>query len=72
MGGAPCDVIKLQIQEDEQDKVEAALFKALGCTSAVASSHPLCVGKTEELALTFKTTDAPKELGWWRTQSRPV
>lgn len=44
-------------------RLRPLVFKALGCISAVASSHPLCVGKTEELALTFKTTDAPKELG---------
>lgn len=53
-------------------RLRPLVFKALGCISAVASSHPLCVGKTEELALTFKTTDAPKELDWWRTLSRPV
>lgn len=44
-------------------RLRPLVFKALGCVSAVASSHPLCGGE----ALTFKTTDAPKELCWWRT-----
>lgn len=65
--GAPeCgDVMKLQIQIDEQDRIVDAKFKTFGCGSAIASSSlatEWVKGKTIDEALTIKNTDIVKEL----------
>ena len=65
--GAPeCgDVMKLQIQVDEQDRIVDAKFKTFGCGSAIASSSlatEWVKGKTIEEALAIKNTDIVKEL----------
>uniref|UniRef100_A0A8C9L0A6 Iron-sulfur cluster assembly enzyme ISCU n=1 Tax=Panthera tigris altaica TaxID=74533 RepID=A0A8C9L0A6_PANTA len=65
--GAPAcgDVMKLQIQVDEQGKIVDARFKTFGCGSAIASSSlatEWVKGKTVEEALTIKNTDIAKEL----------
>ncbi|EPQ09868.1 Iron-sulfur cluster assembly enzyme ISCU, mitochondrial [Myotis brandtii] len=65
--GAPAcgDVMKLQIQVDEEGKIVDARFKTFGCGSAIASSSlatEWVKGKTVEEALTIKNTDIAKEL----------
>lgn len=65
--GAPeCgDVMKLQIQIDEQDRIVDARFKTFGCGSAIASSSlatEWVKGKSIDEALTIKNTDIVKEL----------
>jgi nitrogen fixation NifU-like protein len=65
--GAPeCgDVMKLQIQVDEQDRVVDAKFKTFGCGSAIASSSlatEWLKGKTLNEALQIKNTDIVEEL----------
>jgi len=66
--GAPeCgDVMKLQIQVDEQTgKITDAKFKTFGCGSAIASSSlatEWIKGKTVEEALQIKNTDIVHEL----------
>lgn len=65
--GAPeCgDVMKLQIQLDDQDRIVDAKFKTFGCGSAIASSSlatEWVKGKTIEEALAIKNTDIVKEL----------
>ncbi|KAF0031452.1 hypothetical protein F2P81_016007 [Scophthalmus maximus] len=65
--GAPAcgDVMKLQIEVDEQGKIVDARFKTFGCGSAIASSSlatEWVKGKTVDEALTIKNTDIAKEL----------
>lgn len=65
--GAPAcgDVMKLQIQVDENGKIVDAKFKTFGCGSAIASSSlvtELVKGKSVDEALKIKNTDIAKEL----------
>jgi len=65
--GAPeCgDVMKLQIQVDEHDRIVDAKFKTFGCGSAIASSSlatEWVKGKTVDEAGEIKNTDIVKEL----------
>jgi nitrogen fixation NifU-like protein len=65
--GAPeCgDVMKLQIQVDENDRIVDAKFKTFGCGSAIASSSlatEWVKGKTVDEAGGIKNTDIVKEL----------
>ncbi len=67
MVGAPAcgDVMKLQIQVNEQGVIEDAKFKTYGCGSAIASSSLLTEwvkGKTLEEAKQIKNTDIAAEL----------
>ena len=65
--GAPeCgDVMKLQIQINEEGVIEDAKFKTFGCGSAIASSSlatEWVKGKTIDEALEIKNVDIVKEL----------
>lgn len=65
--GAPAcgDVMKLQIQVDENGKIIDAKFKTFGCGSAIASSSlatEWIKGKTLDEAGKLKNTDIAKEL----------
>ncbi|KAI3372855.1 hypothetical protein L3Q82_023308 [Scortum barcoo] len=65
--GAPAcgDVMKLQIQVDENGKIVDAKFKTFGCGSAIASSSlatEWVKGKSVDEALKIKNTDIAKEL----------
>ncbi|KAE8292149.1 Iron-sulfur cluster assembly enzyme ISCU [Larimichthys crocea] len=65
--GAPAcgDVMKLQIQVDENGKIIDARFKTFGCGSAIASSSlatEWVKGKSVDEALKIKNTDIAKEL----------
>lgn len=65
--GAPeCgDVMKLQIQVDDEDNIIDAKFKTFGCGSAIASSSlatEWVKGKTLHQALEIKNTEIVKEL----------
>ncbi len=65
--GAPeCgDVMKLQIQVDENDNIIDAKFKTFGCGSAIASSSlatEWVKGKPLDAALDIKNTEIVKEL----------
>ncbi len=65
--GAPeCgDVMKLQIQIDEDNRIVDAKFKTFGCGSAIASSSlatEWIKGKTLDEALEIKNTDIVREL----------
>ena len=65
--GAPeCgDVLKLQIQIDENDKIVDAKFKTFGCGSAIASSSlatEWVKGKSLDEAMEIKNTDIVREL----------
>ncbi|XP_020340702.1 iron-sulfur cluster assembly scaffold protein IscU-like [Oncorhynchus nerka] len=65
--GAPAcgDVMKLQIEVDDQGKIVDARFKTFGCGSAIASSSLVTEwvkGKSINEALTIKNTDIAKEL----------
>jgi len=65
--GAPeCgDVMKLQVQIDEQDRIVDAKFKTFGCGSAIASSSlatEWVKGRTLDEALQIKNTDIVQEL----------
>jgi nitrogen fixation NifU-like protein len=65
--GAPeCgDVMKLQIQVDENDRIVDAKFKTFGCGSAIASSSlatEWVKGKTLDEALEIKNTEIVNEL----------
>ncbi|KAK3582201.1 hypothetical protein CHS0354_023737 [Potamilus streckersoni] len=65
--GAPeCgDVMKLQIQINEQGIIEEAKFKTFGCGSAIASSSlatEMLKGKSVNEAFTIKNTEIVKEL----------
>lgn len=67
MVGAPAcgDVMRLQIQVNENDIIEDAKFKTYGCGSAIASSSLLTEwvkGKTLEEATQIKNTDIAEEL----------
>jgi nitrogen fixation NifU-like protein len=65
--GAPeCgDVMRLQIQVNDQGVIEDARFKTFGCGSAIASSSlatEWVKGKSVQEALKIKNTDIVKEL----------
>ncbi len=65
--GAPeCgDVMKLQVQVDEHDRIVDAKFKTFGCGSAIASSSlatEWLKGRTIDEALEIKNTDIVQEL----------
>ena len=67
MVGAPAcgDVMRLQIQVDDNDVIVDAKFKTYGCGSAIASSSLLTEwvkGKTLDQALLIKNTDIAEEL----------
>ncbi|MCB1862818.1 MAG: Fe-S cluster assembly scaffold IscU [Chromatiaceae bacterium] len=67
MVGAPAcgDVMRLQIQVNENGIIEDAKFKTYGCGSAIASSSLLTEwvkGKTLEEAQKIKNTDIAEEL----------
>ncbi|KAJ8286063.1 hypothetical protein GJAV_G00034150 [Gymnothorax javanicus] len=65
--GAPAcgDVMKLQIEVDEEGKIVDARFKTFGCGSAIASSSlatEWVKGKSIEEAQKIKNTEIAKEL----------
>ena len=65
--GAPeCgDVMKLQIEVDEQDRIVDAKFKTFGCGSAIASSSlatEWVKGRTLDEALEIKNTEIVRQL----------
>uniref|UniRef100_A0A8B9NU58 Iron-sulfur cluster assembly enzyme ISCU n=1 Tax=Apteryx owenii TaxID=8824 RepID=A0A8B9NU58_APTOW len=65
--GAPAcgDVMKLQVEVDENGKIVDARFKTFGCGSAIASSSlatEWVKGKTVDEALKIRNTDIAKEL----------
>ncbi|WP_343594797.1 Fe-S cluster assembly scaffold IscU [Acinetobacter sp.] len=67
MVGAPAcgDVMRLQIQVDDQGVIEEARFKTYGCGSAIASSSLVTEwlkGKTLDEAQAIKNIDIAKEL----------
>ena len=67
MVGAPAcgDVMRLQIQVNDDGVIEDAKFKTYGCGSAIASSSLLTEwvkGKTLEEATEIKNTDIAEEL----------
>ena len=67
MVGAPAcgDVMKLQIQVNDEGIIEEARFKAYGCGSAIASSSLITEwvkGKTLDEASHIKNTEVVKEL----------
>ena len=67
MVGAPAcgDVMRLQIQVDENGIINDAKFKTYGCGSAIASSSLLTEwvkGRTLEQAQQIKNTDIAEEL----------
>ncbi len=67
MVGAPAcgDVMRLQIQVNDDGVIEEAKFKTYGCGSAIASSSLLTEwvkGKTLEEAAEIKNTDIAEEL----------
>ena len=67
MVGAPAcgDVMRLQIQVNEQGIIEDAKFKTYGCGSAIASSSLLTEwvkGKTLDEAAQIKNVDIAEEL----------
>jgi nitrogen fixation NifU-like protein len=67
MVGAPAcgDVMRLQIQVNEEGVIEDAKFKTYGCGSAIASSSLLTEwvkGKTLEEAQQIKNTQIAEEL----------
>lgn len=67
MVGAPAcgDVMRLQIQVNDQGVIEDAKFKTYGCGSAIASSSLLTEwvkGKTLDQAREIKNTDIAEEL----------
>lgn len=54
------DLLKFQINVNEEGKIDKAVFKAFGCGSVIASSAyatELLVGKTIEEATQVKNTD---------------
>merc|ERR1711868_296183 len=60
--GAPAcgDVMKLQIEVDDNGKIIDAKFKTFGCGSAIASSSlatEMMIGKTVDEAQAIKNTD---------------
>ncbi|MCW9012408.1 MAG: Fe-S cluster assembly scaffold IscU [Gammaproteobacteria bacterium] len=67
MVGAPAcgDVMRLQIQVDDNGIIENAVFKTYGCGSAIASSSLVTEwmkGKTLDEAKEIKNMDIAKEL----------
>ncbi|KAA0450953.1 MAG: Fe-S cluster assembly scaffold IscU [Candidatus Thioglobus sp.] len=67
MVGAPAcgDVMRLQIQVDDNGVIEEAKFKTYGCGSAIASSSLLTEwvkGKTLDEAAQIKNTEIAEEL----------
>jgi nitrogen fixation NifU-like protein len=67
MVGAPAcgDVMRLQIQINDDGVIEDAKFKTYGCGSAIASSSLLTEwvkGKTLDEAAQIKNTDIAEEL----------
>jgi len=67
MVGAPAcgDVMRLQIQVNDEGVIEDAKFKTYGCGSAIASSSLLTEwvkGKTLDEARQIKNTDIAEEL----------
>ncbi len=67
MVGAPAcgDVMRLQIQVNDQGIIEDAKFKTYGCGSAIASSSLLTEwvkGKSLDQAAQIKNTDIAEEL----------
>ncbi|VDO12537.1 unnamed protein product [Rodentolepis nana] len=65
--GAPAcgDVMKMQIEVDDEDRIVNAKFKTFGCCSAIASSSlatEWIKGKTLDEASNIKNTDIAKEL----------
>ncbi|MCH9645754.1 MAG: Fe-S cluster assembly scaffold IscU [Proteobacteria bacterium] len=67
MVGAPAcgDVMRLQIQVNDDGVIEEAKFKTYGCGSAIASSSLLTEwvkGKTLDEAAEIKNTDLAEEL----------
>ncbi len=67
MVGAPAcgDVMRLQIQVDDNGVIENAVFKTYGCGSAIASSSLVTEwmkGKTLEEAKAIKNMDIAEEL----------
>ena len=67
MGGAPAcgDVMRLQIQVNDEGVIEDAKFKTYGCGSAIASSSLLTEwvkGKTLEAAAEIKNSEIAAEL----------
>ncbi len=67
MVGAPAcgDVMRLQIQVNDEGVIEDARFKTYGCGSAIASSSlatEWMKGKTLDEAATIKNTDIAEEL----------
>jgi nitrogen fixation protein NifU and related proteins len=67
MVGAPAcgDVMRLQIQVNDQGVIEDARFKTYGCGSAIASSSLLTEwvkGKTLDQALQIKNSQIAEEL----------
>ena len=67
MVGAPAcgDVMKLQVQINQEGVIEKAVFKTYGCGSAIASSSlatEWLQGKTLDQALEIKNTDLAEEL----------
>ena len=67
MVGAPAcgDVMRLQIQVNDNGVIEEARFKTYGCGSAIASSSLLTEwvkGRTLEEASAIKNTDIAEEL----------
>jgi len=67
MVGAPAcgDVMRLQIQVNDNGVIEDAKFKTYGCGSAIASSSLLpewVKGKTLDEAQQIKNTDIAEEL----------
>ena len=67
MVGAPAcgDVMRLQIQVNDEGVIEEARFKTYGCGSAIASSSLLTEwvkGKTLDQAASIKNVDIAEEL----------
>lgn len=67
MVGAPAcgDVMRLQIQVNDQGVIEEARFKTYGCGSAIASSSLVTEwlkGKTLDQAQSIKNSDIAEEL----------
>lgn len=66
VGAASCgDVMKLQIQVDENNVIKDVKFKTFGCAAAISSSSLITEyikNKTLDEALEVKNTDIVKEL----------
>ena len=66
MGAPECgDVMKLQIEVDEDENIVDAKFKTFGCGSAIASSSlatEWVKGKSLDEASSFQNTDIVEEL----------